>query len=240
MKLFDSHCHLHDRRLDGIREKLISDAVSAGISGCLTCGTSPDDWEAVASLESRPGFEIQKAFGVHPWFAEGLREDWQDILRGYLSKHPDAWVGEIGLDATKPPGLADNARKILHLQLSMAAEMGRPVSLHGVKCLDELLAACRPFGGSIPTFAIHAFSGSEEQLRKWLDFGAKISMGGAAVRSARLRRLAGYVPREQLLVETDSPDMLPPGAPPAIPGTKLNQPANLRIVAAALAKTLRA
>lgn len=234
--LFDSHCHIHDRRLDGIRETIIDRAISAGVHGCLTCGTSPDDWESVAAMESRPGFKIEKAFGVHPWFIDGLRADWQDILRCYLLKFPQAWVGEIGLDAAKAPGVTEKSRRILETQLFIAKELRRPVMLHGVKCLDELLSAIRPFAGTIPGFAIHGFSGSEVQLQRWLDFGAKISIGGAVLRSARLRRLAVSIPPERLLVETDSPDMLPQGAEPAVPGTNLNQPSNLVLVKAAIEK----
>ena len=232
--LFDSHCHIHDRRLDGIRDAVIERAISAGVSGCMTCGTSPADWESVASMQSRPGFEIEKAFGVHPWFIDKLGDDWQDILRGYLLKFPQAWVGEIGLDAAKEPGITEKARRILESQLIIAKELRRPVMLHGVKCLDELLSAIRPFAGVIPGFAIHCFSGSEVQLRRWLDLGAKISIGGAVLKSARLRRLAALIPPGQLLIETDSPDMLPPGAEPAVPGTNLNQPSNLVLVKAAI------
>jgi TatD DNase family protein len=81
---------------------------------------------------------------------------------------------------------------------------------------------------------VHAFGGSEEQLRAWRDFGADISIGGAATRSARLRRLAATIPSERLLIETDSPDMMPDGGEPAIPETRLNQPSNLVLVVRAL------
>ncbi len=232
--LFDSHCHLQDRRLDGVRDEVVSRAVRAGVSGCRTCGTSPEDWEAVAALRSLPDFEVRKAFGVHPWYAEGLPGDWLARLRGHLERDPAAWVGEIGLDAIRRPALSEASRAVLKAQLELAAELGRPVILHGAKALDELLAACRPFAGCVPAFMVHAFGGSEEQLRAWLEFGADISIGGVATRSARLRRLAATIPPERLLIETDSPDMMPDGGEPAVPGTRLNQPSNLVLVARAL------
>ena len=232
--LFDSHCHLHDRRLDGVRDAVIARAIRAGVAGCRTCGTSPDDWDAVAALASRPDFEIRKAFGVHPWYAEGLPVDWLQRLRGLLLRFPEAWVGEIGLDGIRRPALSAASREVFRAQLELAAELGRPVMLHGAKALDELLATCRPFAGRIPAFTVHAFGGSAEQLRAWLDFGADISIGGGAVRSARLRRIAAEIPPDRLRIETDAPDMLPPGGDPALPGTTLNQPANLPLVAQVL------
>lgn len=233
--LFDGHCHLQDRRLDCVRDEVIARAVRAGVAGCRTCGTSPDDWDAVAALASRPDFEIRRAFGVHPWYAEGLPADWLARLRGLLLRFPEAWVGEIGLDGIRLPALTAASREVFRAQLELAAELGRPVMLHGAKVLDELLAACRPFAGRIPAFTVHAFGGSAEQLRAWLDFGADISIGGGVVRSARLRRVAAEIPPNRLCLETDAPDMLPPGGEPARPGTNLNQPSNLPLVARALA-----
>lgn len=230
--LFDSHCHLHDARLDGVRDEVVRRAVEAGVEGCVSCGTHPGEWDAVAALSATEGFEVRRAFGVHPWFADGLPTGWEDDLRSRLARFHDAAVGEIGLDAIRPP--AADALPVLRRQFEIAAELGRPVVLHGAKALDELLAEFRRFAGKIPSCVVHAFSGSREQLRNWLDAGAMISVGGTVCRSERLRELATEIPPDRLLIETDSPDMLPPGGIPAIPGTRLNQPSNLPLVARAI------
>lgn len=234
MLLFDSHCHLHDPRLDSVRDEVIARAVGAGVRGCMVCGTHPGDWDAVAALGSRAGFEIKNAFGVHPWYAEGLPEGWLDRLRSFLLVFPDAAVGEIGLDGIRAKSPSAMSREVLRAQLGLAAELGRPVVLHGAKVLDELFAVCRDYAGKVPAMTVHAFGGSEVQLVRWLEIGARVSMGGAVTRSARLRRLAAAIPRDRLLIETDSPDMLPEGGEPAIAGTTLNQPSNLVMVAKAL------
>lgn len=230
--LFDSHCHLHDSRLDGVRDDVVRRAVEAGVTGCVTCGTHPGDWDTVAALASTDDFVVRKAFGVHPWFADGLSLSWEGDLLSRLERFPDAAVGEIGLDGIRPP--ASNAVPVLRRQLSIAAELGRPVMLHGAKALDALLSEFRPFAGRIPSCVVHAFSGSREQLRAWLAVGATISVGAAVCGSARLRDMLKEVPPERLLIETDSPDMLPRGGIPAIEGTRLNQPSNLTLVAKAL------
>lgn len=225
---FDAHCHLQDHRLDTVRDEIIDNAIKHGIRGCLTCGTAPNDWHCVASLKSRPDFDIRKAFGVHPWYVNELKSNWSDILRGFLFKYQDAAIGEIGLDAFRngiPIGIQVD---VLEKQLDIAAELCRPIVLHGVKALDELLGICRPYAERIPAIMVHAFAGSLEQLNSWLAIDAFISIGGSITRSARLREVAKHIPEDRLLYETDSPDMFPDEGTPAIPETRLNQPANLK------------
>ena len=229
--LFDSHCHLQDPRLDGVRDEVIARAVEAGVRGCMTCGTSPDDWPGVAALVSRTDFEIRKAFGVHPWYAGKIAEDWLEILRDYLARFPEAWIGEIGLDGIRPVSGPEKVREVFRRQLELAAELQRPVVLHAAKILDEVLRECRPFRERIPLFMVHAFGGSREQLRAWLAFGAMISVGGAVTKSARLREIVKEVPADRLLIETDSPDMMPAGGVTALGGAPVNQISNLRLVA---------
>jgi Tat protein secretion system quality control protein TatD with DNase activity len=77
------------------------------------------------------------------------RRDWEPRLRALLTKHPHAVVGELGLDrAAVIPGTRrarcspQHQLALLQAQLSVAAELGRPVSVHCVRAhgmlYDEL------------------------------------------------------------------------------------------------------
>jgi TatD DNase family protein len=57
----------------------------------------------------------------------------------------------------------------------------------------------------------HAFNGSLQQARAFVDMGFKLGFGGAVTfdRALQLRRLAAELPLEALVLETDSPDIPP-------------------------------
>jgi TatD DNase family protein len=78
----------------------------------------------------------------------------------------------------------------------------------------------------------HAFNGSEQQARAFLDLGFKLGFGGAMTypRALNLRRLATSLPLDAIVLETDSPDMAPAWRHPG-----RNEPAELRRIAAELA-----
>jgi TatD DNase family protein len=57
----------------------------------------------------------------------------------------------------------------------------------------------------------HAFNGSEQQAKAFIDLGFKLGFGGALTydRALQLRRLAATLPLESIVMETDAPDMPP-------------------------------
>jgi TatD DNase family protein len=246
--MYDAHVHLQDARLGACRGAVIEAAVTAGVTGACCCGTSPDDWAAVAALAAdlRPpssDFALRTAFGVHPWYVAHLPQDWPETLEAALDAHAAAPVGEIGMDGLRPDVPRDLQRRVFERQLELAARLGRPVVLHGARAWDELVAALRPFAPRLPGFVAHAFAGAAETLRHIIALGGYVSFAGSvcSLRAARVRAAAVAAPADRLLVETDTPDIFPPGGVSASGvDARLNQPANLTLVIAAVADVRQA
>jgi TatD DNase family protein len=61
----------------------------------------------------------------------------------------------------------------------------------------------------LPGGICHAYSGSLQQAERFIAQGFKLGFGGMLTfeRSSRLRKLAGTLPVESLVLETDAPDM---------------------------------
>jgi len=238
--MFDAHTHLQDERLDGCRDAVIAAALAAGVRGACCCGSSPDDWEKVGALR-HAAFHILPAFGVHPWYAGNLATDWLDRLEERLVQHPESPVGEIGIDGLRDEPPVEVQRQVLRAQLELAVRLRRPVELHGARAWGELLAILQPFAPRLPGFVAHAFSGSREVLREILARGGFVSFAGSVCNPAsrRVREAAAAVPSDRLLLETDTPDLLPRTAAPdpdAVIPMPLNHPANLVHVAQAVAE----
>ena len=149
-------------------------------------------------------------YGVHPW--ECLEGDGSgdgaamDALRDRLEADSRAGVGEIGLDRIKVKNIPDRMRRVFEAQLALAAEFGRPVVLHGAKCWGEVVKACAPLAGRIPSFLFHGFSRSEGLLPDIFAMNGYISIGPALLNdhAVNYRDLAKRIPQDRILVESDA------------------------------------
>lgn len=208
--LYDTHCHLQASALQALGEGLFLRARQAGVGGFVVCATEPGDWADVRALaQGRP--EVLPALGVHPWYLpEGGSETWLGALEAALTEVPGAWVGEIGLDRTAGPPL-ERQEEAFAPQLALAGRLGRPASLHCRRTWDRLgWHLARRSHPEVPV-VLHSFGGSVDVARQFLDYHAYFSFSGALTRdrNQRLPEVVKFLPRNRVLIETDSPDLLP-------------------------------
>lgn len=233
--MIDAHNHLQDPRFLGRQEELIAVMKDKGISACVVNGTSEDDWEDVARLTDRfPDF-IRPAFGLHPWRVSARSEHWLDQLTHCLEQYPHSSLGECGLDRwMKSPDL-EAQHQVFREQLALAQRLDRPVTIHCLKAWGPLLSELKDHA-SLPRFLLHSFAGSLEIARECNKLGAYFSFSGYFLhaRKENVRKVFSQLPPDQILVETDAPDMSPPET--QYPLGELNHPANLGMISKALAQ----
>lgn len=191
MKYIDAHLHLTDPRMAG------KDLPNA--EALFSCTASKDEWDALLALSNDDG-RIAPFFGTHPWYPQG--HDGQ-TLRDILERNPNAGVGEIGLDGTRPD--MESQREIFLDQLDAAAEYGRTASIHSVRCDEEMLRIVRR---TEAVCIMHSFSGPESYVRPMTDAGCYFSVSPRILKKSESKILAliNAISDERLLIETDAPD----------------------------------
>jgi len=238
----DTHCHLDASEFDADRGAVIARAARAGVRQLVLPAIGPDNFEAVRRLAHVHGFVY--ALGIHPLYVGQAGPASLAALRAGLHAQRDdprlVAVGEIGLDHFVPGlDLALQARFYVE-QLELAREFELPVILHVRRSADTLLKHLREVrvSGGIA----HAFNGSEQQARAFLDLGFKLGFGGALTfeRALQIRRLASSLPLEAIVLETDAPDIAPQwlyrtAAQRAAGERSRNEPGELAGIAAQLA-----
>lgn len=225
----DAHNHLHDARLAPHRAALLEELPRLGITGAVVNGTSESDWHDVADLcAAHDG--LLPAFGLHPWQVARRSDRWEQSLAAFLDRHPQASIGEAGLDCwIEGHDIADQQRVFVR-QLEMARERKVVITVHCLRAHEPLRQVLTKNEAPARGFMLHAWSGPAALTGFLLEKGAHFSfplyfMHG---RKAAQRELFRTLPADRVLVETDAPDLLPPPewiAHPLEGG--LNSPANL-------------
>jgi TatD DNase family protein len=209
-RFVDTHCHLDAPEFSGDAGAVRRRAAQAGVSHCILPAVAVPGFATVRQLAHQGGDSY--ALGIHPICTPAAAAEDLDRVDRQLALARDdprlVAVGEIGLDYFVPGLDAGRQEHFFVGQLELAARHGLPVILHVRRSADRLLKHLRrqPVGG-----IAHAFNGSEQQARQFVDLGFKLGFGGAVTydRALQLRRLATALPLSALVLETDAPDIPP-------------------------------
>ena len=241
MLLIDTHCHLDAAELQGQGLELAAAASAQGVGRIVIPAVCRSNFAEVAKLGCVGGY----ALGIHPLYVPDASEADLDFLRAAVSAAMDdpyfVGVGEIGLDFFVPqlctPALRDKQTHFYRQQLRMARDFNVPVLLHVRRSVDQILKGLREI--RVPGGIAHAFNGSAQQAQLLIDLGCKLGFGGAMTytRALQIRRLATSLPLSSLVLETDSPDIVPSwlASTAGLPAIT-NTPIQLVRIAAALAE----
>ena len=230
LSFFDAHCHLQDERLLATREAVFSRAANADVKALSCCGTSEKDWGQVRDLAGAHE-SVHPSFGLHPWYAAGRSEQWENALVSRLKEMPQACVGEIGLDHALDESTFADQEAVFRKQLAIAAEYKRPVTIHCRRAFGKLVELLRLHGGVFQGGIVHSYSGPVELVKTLEGFGLSISFSGSVTfpKNKRARTAVAAVSPDRLCIETDSPDLKPYQC-----AAELNEPANVVLVAGAV------
>jgi TatD DNase family protein len=210
--LVDSHCHLDYFNAEGEREAVIARAAAAGVGQMVTIGVTMD--------QSRQAIEIATAHenvfacvGVHPNHAADAPVPAPAEIAA-LAAHPKViGIGESGLDYFYDKAPRDVQAENFRANIRAAQRSGLPLCIHARDADEDIariLAEERAAGGEF-LFLLHCFSSGRGLAEAALAMGGYISFSGILTfpKSLELREIARDVPRDRLLVETDSPYLAP-------------------------------
>ncbi|GAA5481807.1 TatD family hydrolase [Haloferula sargassicola] len=237
--MIDAHNHLHQLADPAA---VVAEMKAAGVSACIVNGTSEADWPQVADLaDAHPGFVVP-AFGLHPWYVKHRTSDWLEVLRSLLEHHPQASIGECGVDGWIDDVPLDDQMEVFLPQLALARERDLPITIHALKAWEALHEALKTEPPPQRGFLLHSFGGSPQQAEQFAKKGARFSFSGHFLHDRKAKVLESYrhVPADRLLLETDAPSMRPPQRwiTHPLPGDR-NHPANLPAIASGLAEALQ-
>jgi TatD DNase family protein len=235
VSLVDSHAHLDFEDFEGDLDGVVARAAAVGVDRIVVVGLwrAPGSFgNAVALATDRPGTFAAIA-GIHPHECARVPEaDWKESER--LAASPVVvGVGETGLDYHYDLSPREVQKESFRRSIRIAHAVGKPVVVHVREAEEDCVAILRDEGIPAAGGVIHCFTGDRAAARAYLDLGLYISVAGIVTfkTADEIREAVRLVPRDRLLVETDSPFL----APVPFRG-KRNEPAHVVHVASKVAE----
>ena len=147
-------------------------------------------------------------------------------------------VGECGLDFFRDLSPRPVQRDWFEQQLRLAVELGMPVFLHQRDAAADFAAILAPLREALADACVHCFTGDREALHQVLDLDCHVGITGWICderRGQELQEIVSDIPDDRLLIETDSPYLIPRSLRPR-PKTRRNEPQWLGEVRDAVAR----
>lgn len=207
--LWDSHAHLDDEAFDADREQVIAQ-LAQDLDGIVDPGCDGVSSAKAVELAERYDF-IYAAVGYHPENLTGLPADYLEQLAQWAAHPKVVAIGEIGLDYYwKENEPREVQQRVLLEQIDLAKQFDLPVIIHDRDAHGDMLELFQKQVKGVQA-VFHCFSGSLEMAKELAKRGYYFGFGGTSTykNSQKVREVLHYVPKELILMETDSPYLSP-------------------------------
>jgi TatD DNase family protein len=231
LRLIDTHAHLDDDQFAGDIDSVIGRAVEAGVERIVNIGYRPERWRTTLALAARFP-TVAFTLGLHPHHTDEWSPDLQRTLRALLASERPLAVGEIGLDYYRNLSPANIQIEAFSRQLELASEFRLPVVIHQRGAEQDLMRVLEDAPNGLAC-VLHSFDGTVELAAFAMERGYFLGVGGLMTRASGegVRDVLRTSPLDRLLLETDSPYLVPVGVK-----NRRNEPANIAIVLQRLAE----
>ena len=231
--LIDSHCHLDRLKAAPDHQSLkqiISDAKARDVDYFLCVNVRQQGF--IAMRDKMAEFDqVFLSAGVHPLdVQEGLDTT---ELNVFVKEPKVVAIGETGLDYFYANETKVLQQQCFEQQIELAVQVNKPLIIHTRDARQDTLNFLRNGHADKVGGVLHCFTENWEMAKAAIDLGFYISVSGIATfkNAGDLRTVMRKVPKDRLLVETDSPYLAP------VPHRgKENQPAFVRDVAEFIAE----
>jgi TatD DNase family protein len=210
MRFFDTHAHLGLIIEDPIEQLIIAqEAKQENVEKIISISNNLRDFFQIYD-NLKAATNVYYAIGISPSEVANPGKDWEIKVTDGTKLDRVIAIGEIGLDYYRKFGKRDDQVELFIQQLELAEKLKFPVIIHnreaGADVFDILKEELPSRGG-----VLHCYSEDFAYARKALNLNLYISFAGnVTYRNAKnLHETAKKMPLDRMLIETESPFMIP-------------------------------
>ena len=230
--MIDSHCHLDHEHLIASLDQVITNSKNVGLEKLLTICTTLQSYEKITNIVKKDPM-IFGTFGIHPHETKNNDVSKDEIITKINLNNKIIGVGETGLDFYYNNSDKDLQIKSFQKHIDAAKDLNIPLIIHSRNAEDETYDILKKNHSNKLKILMHCFTGSTEFATKLIPLNAFFSASGIITfkNSLNLQETFKMIPKNRLLIETDSPYLSP------VPYRgKKNEPAFIKFTAEKLAE----
>ena len=234
--LIDIGANLTDSSFNQDIESVLNRAKKNNIAHIIVTGTSVQETRTALDLVSKHPRYLSATAGIHPHAVDATDTTWFDDLKILAKNSAVVALGEMGLDYYRDYSNRSRQRDVFEQQLELANEIQLPVFIHDRDSGNDVLHSLRKYEPK--SCVVHCFTGDANLLEAYLAEGYYIGITGWVCderRGKELSLLIQRIPLNRLMIETESPYLIPRTIHPR-PKNRRNEPAYLQYIAQKVAK----
>ena len=226
--LVDTHTHYCHKRFDSGRNEILQDLKDTNVMVVEAAIEFLSNQKMKSLCEKHT--HVFMAAGCHPNCVEEMDDEKYQAIVELTNYDKVLAIGETGLDYAR-----DKSEAQIRLQkewfrkfLALAIEKQKPLVIHCREAYDEMIDILKEYTLIERPGIIHCFSGNETQAEKLIDMGFCMGVNGMFTKidkDADIRAVLKKIPLEKIVLETDSPYLIPEGV-----SGKRNTSKNLSII----------
>ncbi len=218
-------------------DNILNQSLKANIKHIVVTCTSIEESKTALKLAQQYPHQLSATSGIHPHDAKEWNSETYDILSKLIAHKEIKAVGETGLDFNRNYSPKNEQIKAFENQIDLAIQFKKPLFLHQRDAHDALFSILKNDRDHLPKVVIHCFTDNKKALFDYLDEDFHIGITGWVCdpkRGKELQTLVPNIPLHRLMIETDSPYLLPKDIS-IKPKPKCNQPYFLPHIAKSIA-----
>ena len=238
--MIDIGANLTHDSFDKDRDEVIRQAQKVGVEAFIITGSDVACSQKAMQLAHQYEDCCYATAGIHPHHASEYDGEAEEAIQILLNEDKVVAVGETGLDYFRDfsPRPAQIFSFEQHIQLAIDNEM--PMFLHQRDAHVDFQPILQEHRDQLNHVVVHCFTDSEKALFDYLDLDCYIGITGWVCderRGSHLLELIKNIPLNRLLIETDSPYLIPRNLDPK-PKSRRNEPKYLPHIAKFIAQQI--
>ena len=239
IRWIDTHAHLTDVAFDDDREAVIERARAAGVRKIIVNAWDLASIDGVLEFAARVP-EVYCAIGIHPSDCADYSDAVGRTIKQYAEqadRYKIVAIGEVGMDYHYDGIDKEMQQHVFREQIRIAQAVNLPLVVHERDAHEDALTLLlQAEADGILRQApgvFHCYSGSGEFAKRLIPMGWYFGFDGPLTykNGKKARAVVEVLPRDRVLIETDSPYLAPDGY-----RGKRNESAYLPLIGSELAR----